>query len=451
MSAPLCRLLSSGRGRLYLSGIKGASMSSLALALSDLGFCVIGSDASPLPSCALSRAEISLYPENGEGLEGCDALVYSLAVSEQNPVRMRAKSLGVPEYSRPELLGALMLLYSTRIGISGSHGKSTSVAMLASILRASGREPTVFSGAELPGADAGYILGRGECILYEACEYKRAFLHFSPTCAIITSIDLDHTDCYSSREELYSAFLASVRGAKQVILPGDDPELYGVLDALGERAITFGRGGGEHYCYHVVDSSLRGTLFTVKTPCTSLELWLATPGEHNVRNATAVLAAADTLGIPHSYIRTALAAFSGIGRRLEPIARGKGITLYYDYAHHPKEIEATLRTLGELYGRVAVVFTPHTYTRTRDLFDGFATSLALAEKAFIADIFPAREEPIPGVDSRRLAAAIPYASYVGSPDDVIGKLGNFSGALVLMGAGEFEGALDVFKEYVNER
>lgn len=424
-------------------------MSSLARLLSESGYKISGSDAADGNLAEKLRGEgIRVSHGNTTELIGtADALIYSYAIPTDSPEMLYAKERGIPSFSRAELLGELMLPYGHRIGISGTHGKSTTTAMLHRIFSESSRSPTTLSGAALECGEPLYIGGM-EYLLYEACEYRGAFLHFSPECAVITSLELDHTDCYPDLATLSESFLKSTKGATRVILNADYPAIRGIIPCVFGRVITYGGSEGAEYRYTVTEASQRGTAFTVRVRGETLDFFLPAVGEHNVANATAAIAVSLEYGIPYDEICTALAGFSGISRRLEYLFTVDDRAVLYDYAHHPTEIKAAIATVKKLYGECTVVFRPHTYTRTRDLWDDTCEALLLADYCVLADIFAAREEPIDCITSRRLAEDIGgnaiYASMEHIPDYV---LNNTRGTIILMGAG----ALDNVKESLNSR
>lgn len=443
----LLSLLKHGCGRIHMVGVLGVSMSALAEALSDMGFTVSGSDRAA-DSIGMRKKGIIMPDDPTDYILGADALIYSLAVPRDDVHRALARIMGVPEYSRAELLGALMMLYRHRIGISGTHGKSTTTAILAKIFSTASLLPTVLSGADLSGAGA-YLHGEGEYLVYEACEYKRAFLHFAPSCAIITNIELDHTDCYASYEELCSAFISSVESAERVILPYDLAELIQDSD---KEVLTFGISPKADLCYVATGSDKENEFFRLIYRGEDIgEYSIATPGIHNVKNAAAAALAALSYGVCPDVIRSALSGFCGISRRMELLGSIGDVAVYYDYAHHPREIEAVISTLRGRYGRVSVAFRPHTYTRTRDLWRGFVDALSLADRVYIYEIFAAREQPIEGVSSRRLAESIKGAVSLAIGEIPEELLERSRGAIVIMGAGELDFLLAKVKEIIRKR
>ena len=430
-------IIESGRGQIHMSGILGISMSSLAKMLSELGICVSGSDDDlDAPRDELSEIGIGINNAMRYSYIGsADALVYSSAISPSHRDRSYAAELGIPQYSRAELLGALMLKYRHRIGVSGTHGKSTTTAMLASIFLAAGLRPTVLCGARM-GESGAYIRGGPDHFIYEACEYRDSFLHFSPTCAIITNIELDHTDYFKSETALADSFLRSVSNAELVVASADYPMSAEVARDIGDKAVTVGRSAFADYRYESTGLShnKQGLILYCKDG-TPLEVELGALGEYNVANAAIAAVTAMLHGVPPDRIISGLSAFSGVEKRLELIGTLGGRDVYRDYAHHPTEIRAVINALRRLYGSVAVLFRPHTYTRTRDFWREFVRELSLADEVGIYEIYPAREDPIDGISAERLAlclggTALTERSAAGFVERAS------SAAVVLMGAGD---------------
>ena len=444
----LRHLLDTGVGRVHFAGVMGVSVSSLAQALAARGFYVSGSDSSLFGGVSVLEGVDTLTPPE-VSVRSADALVYSLAVPEDSVERRVAREYGVPEFCRSELLGAMMLSYERRLGVSGTHGKSTTTAMLASVFSSCGASPTVFCGAEMQGGRR-YILGGEKYFIYEACEYRDSFLHFSPTCAILTNIELDHTDYFSGTDALVDSFVRSVAAAERVIVSSDSPLVDCVARRVGDRCVGCGRDSGREYRYLPISSGLEGSKFRLLHRGRDLgEFSTRVQGIHNIANAAIAASAALSEGVEPDAVRRGLECFFGIGGRMELIGHIGVLSVYRDYAHHPTEIRASIETLRASYGRVAVIFKPHTYTRTRDLWDGFVSSLSLADSVGICEIFAARERSIDGVCSEALAASIGNAEFLGDTDVLRYALSIKEGALVLMGAGDLGAALDGIGKIIN--
>ncbi len=443
----LCRLLNTGGAKLHFSGVRGVSMSALAQFLGKMGHRVSGSDAAP-GAMHIGEVVISKHPE--EYVRVADALIYSLAIDERDEERHLARLHGVPEYSRPELLGAIMKQYKNKIGISGTHGKSTTTAMLARIFSHAGLKPTVFSGADL-GTGECYVSGGREAFIYEACEYRRAFLHFYPDYAIITGVELDHTDCYPNLDFLTRAFIDAHKVAGRVAISTDFSASRAIVEALGERAVTFGLAPHADYLYNITGMDKLGSDFELSYRGKSLGLFhISIMGAHNVANATAAIALSLEYGIDVDVIRSALYEFRGIGRRLEHIGTLSGREVYYDYAHHPTELCAAISALRQAFGKVSVIFRPHTYTRTRDLWHGFIDALREADYAVISRVFAAREEEIPDINSERLAAEIPHAVALDGNKAVEYIISHTEGAIAIIGAGDLTDVKEIMEDLIKQ-
>ena len=440
--APIKEILGAAGAHVHFAGVLGVSMASLAELMRLRGYRVTGSDrAEGAMRERLTAKGIRIsHGNSAELLSGADLLVYSLAVREDSPERVYAAQHGIPACSRAELLGTVMREYHHRIGISGTHGKSTTTAMLHRIFDVGGYNPTTFSGAALRD-DTAFYLGDKEYFIYEACEYMDAFHSFSPTLAVITGIELDHTDYFKSDAQLLSSFIKSTYGTILSLISTDTEMSREAAKALGKAAITYGRADAD-YTYRILSKGGCGTELLIEhREKPFMNITMPIMGEHNAANATAAAVAAHLHGVSCEKIKDALSGFSGIPRRLEYIARIGDTDIYYDYAHHPTEIAATYRALAGRYTSVYTIFKPHTYSRTRDLWRGFTAALSLFDAAFILDIFAAREEPIAGIDGEHLALAIDSASFVTESTALDAALARSPEALVLMGAGNLDNIL----------
>ena len=429
--------------RVHFIGVGGVSMYGLARLSLALGLLVSGSDREESENTQnLSRlgAKITVG-HDGNAVLGAAIAVYSHAISESNPELLFARQLAIPVVSRAEYMGALMEMYKTRIGVSGSHGKSTTVAMIHEIFTLAMTEPTTISGAKLSGDDSVVIGSRG-VMLYEACEYRDSFLAFRPTIALATNLELDHTDYFKDKRDITESFRAALSLARDVaVINSDDEGLDGIRNHITARVVTFGSGEGADYRYLISSFCERGFVFTLSHFGSYIDSFtLSIPGVFNVTNAVGAIVVALEFGIDVKIIKKAITAFSGIPRRLELVGGRRGRAVFYDYAHHPTEIAATINTVRAMTGgEVTVVFKPHTYSRTKSLWENFRLSLSLADRIILTDIYPARETSIPGVSSARLAEEIGSIATFCHDCDVARVLDiNPHGAIVLMGAGDME-------------
>ena len=436
----IIRISRSGH-KIHFVGIGGVSMYSLARLANNLGATISGSDREPSPRTdILSSLGMEIFiGHRSENLSDAGLVVYSHAIDEDNPELIYAREHNIPTVSRAEYLGALMLEYKGRIGVSGSHGKSTTTAMLDAIFAHSGAMPTTLSGADLQEGDP-LRIGSSDLLIYEACEYRDSFLRFTPTVSIGLNLELDHTDYFPDIEALRNSFLRAFNRAEDlVILSGDDPNFKKIIPKISTKVITFGRSRGNTYRYDITgfcEGNFAFDLYKFENKIGSFKLHL--PGAFNLHNATAAIATATELGIDIDLIHEAVSAFRGIPRRLELIGRVFGRDVYYDYAHHPTEIGASITALRGLNcGEITVVFKPHTYSRTKSLWNEMCRSLALADHVVLTDIYAAREEPIPGITSENLARDIgEMAAYLQDNEAAEYIMKNTRGAIVLMGAGD---------------
>lgn len=426
--------------RVHFIGVLGAGMYPLARLLAARGYSVSGSDCNATSGCYKDDYGIAIQKPR-DRIE-CDIGVYSLAIDESNAEICYLRELGIPLISRAQLLGAVMSSFNTRISVSGSHGKSTTTAAIDHILCASGTPHTTVSGAALSCSDS-LFNGGGEIFLAEACEYKDSFLRLCPSHQIITSVELDHTDYFSDLDMLKASFTRSVSDVDVALINVDDPTAYEICAQLrgeeGKRRIyTYGKSRAADYRFESISRDGELTRFSVIRGERSLSLSTYLMGEFNLYNLTAAAAMADIIGIQKRQIEEAVTGFRAIDRRLTLLATADGTSVYYDYAHHPTEIGATLAALKERYGTVTVIFRPHTYSRTQSLWNDFISEFSKADFTIMLDIYPAREEYIEGIDARKLAQQIPRGVYSAQCEAARLALSYRTGAIVLMGAGDVE-------------
>ena len=399
--------LSKRKGKIYFIGICGSSMRSLAEYCLSEGFSVAGSDVSSKGALGLRALGIRVYTGGRKEKilsESPDLAVYTLSVSCDDPELIAARRMGIPCISRAELLGAIIDNYGFSVGVIGTHGKSTVSAMLYRILLNSGRDVGAFIGASGDGVPS-FRKGDGSFLVYEGCEYRDSFLHFEPTVNLVLSVDYDHTDYFETKEAYRESFLkASELSRSFSVVNADGDGARYILKHLRNKRITFSKSEGYDYRYMLSRSEgkysvtvLRGNekLFSYTSPLY---------GEHNAVNSVAAAVTAYSIGIDGAQITEALESFRGIGRRLEKIGTFMDVPVYYDYAHHPSEIAALHGALCDMgFKRVAAVFAPHTYTRTRDFMEETAIELSRFSIALITEIYGAREDPIVGISSQVLA------------------------------------------------
>jgi UDP-N-acetylmuramate--alanine ligase len=406
---------------IHFVGIGGAGMSGIAEVLLNLGYEVSGSDLGESSSTRrLAALGVRVFVGHArEHVQGADCVVVSTAVPADNPEVIAARAQRLPIVARALMLAELMKLRQG-IAIAGTHGKTTTTSLVASVLARGGLDPTFVIGGLLNSAGANARLGAGDYIVAEADESDASFLNLTPMIAVITNIDADHMDTYGhDPARLKQAFVEFTRrlpfyGAAVVCI--DDANVREILPFLSRTTLTYGLSEGA--AFRAVDVRADGTRmqFTVmREDSAPLELRLNLPGLHNVRNALAAIAVADELGVADEAIVAALGEFKGVGRRFQrhgrlalPGPSGGSFLLVDDYGHHPAEMEATIAAARGAYPghRLVLAFQPHRYTRTRDLFEDFARVLGTVDELLIAEVYAAGEPPIVAADSRALARAV---------------------------------------------
>ena len=438
-------IINKAGARLYFIGIGGVSMSALALLCKANGAEICGSDASR--SCTtelLSKQQIEVHVgHRAENIAAFlpDAVIFSLAISQDNPEMKEAIRLGIPLIRRSELLGAHLAAYDTSVCVSGSHGKSTTVAMLTSIFSEAGLSPTALCGADLING-LGVLFGSREYIIAEACEYGGSFLDMHASLSVMLNLELDHTDCYRTLDEIKSAFIAAANASERVLINADDQALLSIIPHISARTVTVSSHLGTDYTYIPCEYAPgRWRLILLRGNDEIVRCELAVPGRYNLANAAMAAAAADLCGVSAGAVGRALSSFGGIGRRLELLRRVGETDVYYDYAHHPSEIAAVYSALSSLgYGKICTVFSPHTYSRTEAFFSEFQKELSRFDKVFLTEIYAAREPYRDTVSATLLGAAINASGGNCSPATASAVINYINeekpSCIVLMGAGE---------------
>lgn len=406
--------------RVHFLGIGGIGMSGLAEILRTLDFEVSGSD--------LKRSDITRRLETlgvkvfeghrAENVEGADVVVYSSAVKSDNPEVARARAREIPVISRGEMLAELMRV-KYNITIAGSHGKTTTTSIVATVLRHAGLDPTVVVGGKVNSLGSNARLGAGDLFVAEADESDGSFLKLTPTIAVVTNIDPEHLDHYGSHEAIKDAFVAYANRVPfygLAVLCVDHPSVQEILPQVDRRHVTYGMSRQADYRAENLRYEGLSTHFDAYRRGQSLgSFTVRMPGTHNVLNTLSVLAVADELEVPLSDVREAVASFHGVQRRFtvvgNPVLEHEGqkgeVLVVDDYGHHPAEIEATLDAAQRGFSRrVVVAFQPHRYTRTSDLFHEFTRAFNKADVLVVTEVYPAGEKPIPGATGESLAKAI---------------------------------------------
>jgi UDP-N-acetylmuramate--alanine ligase len=396
----------------HFVGIGGVGMSGIAEILLALGFHVTGSD---LKGSATTERLESLGAEIRTGhdeshIAKADVVVFSSAISASNPELVAAKNRLIPVIPRAEMLAELMRM-QTSICVAGMHGKTTTTSMISWVLSQAGLDPTVVIGGKLDTLGGGARLGHSGLLVAEADESDKSFLKLYPTIAIVTNMDLEHLDCYSCMDEIRNAFLEFINKIPFygfAVLCLDDPQVQNIIPEIQKRFITYGLStqavfhgrkprfdAGMSSCTVYKEERLLG------------EINLPIPGTHNLVNALAAITVADIFDVPFEVTKAALDSFPGVQRRFTLRGEAAGVRVIDDYGHHPTEIRAVLEAARQIGPtRIAVLFQPHRFTRTKALFEDFLTCFNDADLLYVMEIYPASEKPIPGISGEALAAGI---------------------------------------------
>lgn len=399
----------------HFIGIGGAGMSGIALVLHERGFAVTGSDLKNSRYVReLTRAGIKInigHDARAIDANAPDVVVVSTAVPESNPELVRARELGIPVWPRAKMLSALSYGRTT-VAVAGTHGKTTTSSMCATMLDRMGLDPSFLIGGVVEGYGTNGRNGSGPHFVAEADESDSSFLYLDPNVVVVTNVEEDHMDHYSSLQEIedtFCAFMGLVGPEGVCIVCGEDPRLPRLARSTGRHVITYGFGPqNDAVCGEVRTSGLSSS-FSVTLPDGAVRgvTIKNNPGRHNVLNATAALCVAHALGLDTAAAATALSDFEGARRRFTHVGDVAGVTLVDDYGHHPTEVAATLAAAKQLdFERVVVVFQPHRYTRLQALCDEFCDAFQDADVLLLIDVFSAGEMPIPGVTSKMLADTI---------------------------------------------
>ncbi len=398
--------------RIHLVGIGGAGMSGIAEVLSDYDLEVSGCDLQESETTQRLRGlgiEVAIG-HSPEHLEDVGLVVVSSAVAADNPEIEAARRRKLAVVQRAEMLAELMRL-KYGIAIAGTHGKTTTTSLTGTVLTEGGLDPTVIVGGRLRLTGTGARRGSSEYLVAEADEFDRSFLRLQPIIAVVTTIDRDHLDTYSGLDEILDAFVAFASRVPffgEVIVCLDDANVQRILPRLADRRlVTYGLSPQADLAAFDLVTDETGSRFGVRRGGESLgEIRLPMPGRHNVRNALAAIAVGLAVDLEFAVIARALADFRGVHRRFEILGSWRGATVVDDYAHHPTEVEATLKAARAVFaGRLHAVFQPHLYSRTRDLAEEFGRALLFADRAVVTAIYPSREKPMPGVSAELVVAA----------------------------------------------
>ncbi len=420
--------------KIHFVGIGGIGMSGIAEVLLNQGYTVTGSDLHDTEATARLRslgARVFVGHQEENLAVNPTVVVVSTAVKYSNPEVLEARRRQIPVIPRAEMLAELM---RTKYGVAvaGSHGKTTTTSMIAHVLSAAGLDPTMVIGGRVRSLGTNAKMGQGEFLVAEADESDGSFLLLTPTVAVVTNIDREHMDFYQTMERLNESFLDFVNKIPfygLAVLCLDNVNVQALLPKVRKRCATYGFSADADFSAHEIKMNGAGVEFSVRhlgRPMGKLALRLL--GRHSATNALAVVAVAQELEIPFARVAEALADFTGIHRRFEVKGEPKGIMVIDDYGHHPAEVRATVGAIRESWKRpLTVIFQPHRYSRTQDLFDEFVTAFDGADRLILTDIYPAGEDPIAGVSSEALYYAIKKqgrleVEHVAAKDDIVSQL-----------------------------
>ena len=443
-----------GRTRhIHMVGIGGIGMSGMAEILLQKGYTVTGSDAKEGDTIKrLRELGAKIYIGHDEkNIEGADVVVFTSAVkAEENLETKAAMDAGIPVIKRAEMLAELMRM-KFGVGIAGTHGKTTTTTMVGHVIQDGSFDPTIMVGGKVHSfSETNAVVGKGDIIIVEADEFDRTFLRLTPSLAVITNIEAEHLDIYDNLQDVKNAFVEFANKVPfygAVVLCLDDPNVRSIIPEIERRTITYGLTPQAKVRARNIEVNQFYSSFTVMNDGEEIgKIKLEAPGEHNVKNALAAVAVGLELDIDFKNIKSGLERFEGVFRRFQLKADIDDIIVIDDYAHHPTEVQATLKAArnGWKDRRVVAVFQPHLYSRTRDLFQDFGSSFFDAEVCVITDVYPSREEPIEGVDGKLIAdSAKEYGHrqvhYVEDKQDLPEKLKEIVQAgdvIITMGAGD---------------
>jgi UDP-N-acetylmuramate--alanine ligase len=441
--------------RVHFVGIGGAGMSGIAEVLLKLGYQVSGSDVADSATTQRlqergAKVHIGHDPRH---VHGADVVVISTAIKHDNPEIAAARAEHIPVVPRAMMLAELMRL-KQGIAVAGTHGKTTTTSLIASVLAEAGEDPTFVIGGRLNSAGSHAKLGSGDFLVVEADESDASFLHLQPVVAVVTNIDADHMETYqhdfARLRQAFVQFLQNLPFYGTAVLCADDAHVREILPFVSKPVLTYGTAADASVRAENIAHDAGRMRFCVRHGTTAFDVTLNLPGHHNVLNALAAIAVATELGVAEKAIVKALAEFDGVGRRFQrygevKLEGGGAFTLVDDYGHHPAEMAATLAAArGAFPGRrLVLAFQPHRYTRTRDLFEDFVKVLSTVDALVLAEVYPAGEPPIVAADGRSLARAVRVAGKVepvfveeiaGMPE-AIRRVAADGDVVVTMGAG----------------
>lgn len=446
---------------IHFIGIGGSGMFPIAQILHSEGYYLTGSDNNETDTLKLVRGLgiPVMMGQSAKNIEGADLIVHTAAIMSDNEELIAAKASGVPVIERSVMLGVLTRRYPNAICVSGTHGKTTTSAMITQILLDGGMDPTAVIGGKLPAIGGNGRVGKSDLMVCEACEFVDTFLKLTPDTTVILNIDEDHMDYFKTMDNLIKSFRKFAEmTTKLIIANGDDPEVADCLDGIDKKIVTFGYTSENEY-YPLNITHHKGEIHTSFDLAhngkilTSLDIYV--PGDHNVLNAVAASAAAISAGADLDMVKNGLAAFHGAGRRFEVLDRVNDITVADDYAHHPAEIKVTLEAAKSMgFKRVIAVHQPFTYSRTKMHLDYFAEVLKIADKVVLSEIMGSREKNTYNIYSKDLADKIEGSVWFDSFEEIashVVKIAEPGDLIITMGCGDIYKAAKLIVKGLKEK
>lgn len=438
-------------------GVGGSGMCPLAEILHSEGFTLSGSDVNesdPLKRVRALGVDVKMG-HAASNVHGADLVVYSAAISKDNPELVEADKLNIPTMERSEMLGAITRRFKKVIGVCGTHGKTTTSSAVAQVLIMNGYDPTAVIGGRLPLINANGRAGKSDYMVCESCEFVDTFLKLSPHMAVLLNIDNDHLDYFKTMDNLVASFAKFLELSKVAVINGDDELCVKAASGFKGEKITFGQGLHNDYTATDIEPASLGFKFKVNFKGEYLfDLSLSVPGKHNVMNALSVVAACRYYGVPDDGIKKGLEAFGGAGRRFEKLGEFNGIMLVDDYAHHPTEIKATLNAAKQLnFKNVIAVFQPFTFSRTELLKNDFIDALSIADKVILTPIMGSREVNTTGIMSEHLAEGLRSATCVSGLEEAAStavRLAQKGDIIITMGGGDIYKSAYMMREMFNK-
>lgn len=438
---------------IHMIGIGGSGMCPLAEILHSKGYILTGSDNNESdPLKRIKALGINVYMgHSADNIKDAELIVYSAAISKENPELVAAKEQGIPTMERSHLLGALTRYFDNVIGVCGTHGKTTVTSMITQILYLNKMEPNAVIGGKLPLIGSNGLVGSSQTMVCESCEFVDTFLQMSPDISVLLNIDNDHLDYFKTMDRLVLSFHNFIDMSSKCYYNGDDELAHKAVEGISAATVTFGFESKNDYYAENIEAGKFGFCFDVMNKGKKLvNIELHAPGRHNVLNALAAFAVCYEQGVGADGIKDAIEKFTGAGRRFEFLGEYNGFTLADDYAHHPTEIKATLTAAKNLsYNRVIAVFQPFTFSRTALLKDEFTDALSVADKVILTPIMGSREVNTYGISSEQIAERLSDAVVVDGFENIADKIievAQNGDIVITMGGGDIYKAAHIVQE-----